>query len=205
MRYCDTCGRPIPEAHAFSTCPQCLFAAALKVKGSSGGRGIGPDEGRGLIAESHLFIRRDFFQKYELLQRLARGGQGDVWKVWDFELRRSVAMKRLDAAAVTSGPAVYRFLTEAQITGQIGHPGILPVFDVGLDPDGRPFYTTQLLAGTTFRDLLLKAHGTVKERRQITRALDVLLRVCEIMAHAHSRGVIHRDLKPSNVLVGPVC
>ena len=113
-------------------------------------------------------------------------------------------MKRLGEKALASEPALYRFLAEAQIASQLEHPGILPIFDVGLDPDGRPFYTTQLLPGTTLGDIWRKVHEAAEPDWTVARALGLLVRVCEIMAHAHSRGVIHRDLKPANVLIGPL-
>src|ERR1041385_4879043 len=151
---------------------------------------------------SRLSTRHDFLEKYEILERVAQGGQGDLWKVWDFELRRCVAMKRLGNNALASDAAKYRFLAEAQIAGQLEHPGILPIFDVGLDPDDRPFYTTQLLPGTTLGDIWLKVGDSNNGEWTRNRALELLVRVCDVMAHAHNRGVIHRDLKPSNVLVG---
>ena len=204
MRRCDTCGRELGRDDPFTVCPACLFGTALD--GRVGDRGAAaPQEGRpppDFGATSPLAARLDFFQKYELLERVGQGGQGDIWRVWDFELRRVVAMKRLSESALASPPAVYRFLAEAQIASQLEHPGILPIFDVGLDPDGRPFYTTQLLPGTTVADVWRKVHEGGDREWTLPRALDLLLRVCEVMAHAHSRGVIHRDLKPSNVLVG---
>ena len=205
MRHCDTCGGELGDADAFSVCPKCLFQSALGTAGrpDRAAEALG-DWSRGrLAAASHLFARRDFFAKYEILERVAGGGQGDIWRVWDSELRRCVAMKRLGVAALGSEPAVYRFLAEAQIASQLEHPGVLPIFDVGLDPDGRPFYTTQLLPGTTLGDVWRRVQIRADREWTIPRALELLGRVCEVMAHAHSRGVIHRDLKPSNVLVGP--
>ncbi|HEX3797173.1 MAG TPA: protein kinase [Verrucomicrobiae bacterium] len=149
-----------------------------------------------------LIARPDFFQKYELIERIGGGGQGVVWKVWDFDFRRQVAMKRLGHKALESPSALHRFLAEAQIASQLQHPGILPIFDMGLDPDGRPFYTTQLLPGLTLGDIWAKVHDSKNSEWTIPRALELLLHVCDVMAHAHSRGVIHRDLKPANILVG---
>ena len=205
MKHCDTCGSQMGDDHPFAICPECLFGTALRAhpdttavpleKGSQAQSGD-------FLASSRLFARRDFFQKYEILEKLASGGQGDIWKVWDFELRRCAAMKRMSEKTVTSQSAVYRFLAEAQIASQLEHPGILPIFDVGLDPDGRPYYTTQLLPGTTLEDVWKQVHEPAHSEWNVNRALELLLRVCDVMSHAHSRGVIHRDLKPSNILIG---
>jgi serine/threonine protein kinase/tetratricopeptide (TPR) repeat protein len=159
-----------------------------------------PNPSAGVV--SRLLVRRDFLERYDFLEYIGQGGQGDLWKVWDFEFRRVVAMKCLAAGALQSDSAVYRFIAEAQLASQLEHPGVLPIFDAGLDPDGRPFYTTQLLPGTTFGDIWRKVHDPTILEWQVNRALELLLRVCDVMGYAHNRGVIHRDLKPSNILVG---
>jgi serine/threonine protein kinase len=193
------------DDHPFAICPECLFRTALRAHpGAMTARpqGAAQNKGRDFIVTSQLFTRRDFFQKYEILEKLAGGGQGDVWKVWDFELRRCAAMKRISEQTVAYQSAVYRFLAEAQIASQLEHPGILPIFDVGLDPDGRPYYTTQLLPGTTLEDAWRQIHERKASEWNVNRALELMLRICDVMSHAHSRGVIHRDLKPSNMLIG---
>ena len=94
-----------------------------------------------------------------------------------------------------------RFLEEAQVTGQLDHPGIVPVHEVGLDADGRLFFTMKLVKGHDLRsvfDALKDPHG----EWTLTRVVGVLLRVCEAMSYAHAKDVVHRDLKPSNVMVG---
>ena len=193
------------DDHPFAICPECLFGTALRAHPDTIATRTSEatqNKSRDFIAASRLFTRRDFFQKYEILEKLAGGGQGEIWRVWDFELRRCAAMKRMSEKTVTSQPAVYRFLAEAQIASQLEHPGILPIFDVGLDPDGRPYYTTQLLPGTTLEDVWKQIHEPTPSEWNVNRALELLLRVCDVMSHAHSRGVIHRDLKPSNILIG---
>jgi serine/threonine protein kinase len=203
MRRCDTCGAELSDAEPFTVCSRCLFGTALAAPGRADAPVPPPVPADRPRFESapRLFPRRDFFQKYEILERVAQGGQGDVWKVWDFDLRRTVAMKRLGEKALASDPSLYRFLAEAQIASQLEHPGVLPILDLGLDPDGRPFYTTPLLPGTTLGDIWQRVDRS-RSAWTLPRALELLVRVCEIMAHAHSRGVIHRDLKPANVLVG---
>ncbi|MGD0615993.1 MAG: serine/threonine-protein kinase, partial [Verrucomicrobiota bacterium] len=205
MKHCDTCGSQMGDDHPFAICPECLFGTALRAHpdtSSTRSKEATQNKSRDFIAVSRLFRRRDFFKKYEILEKLAGGGQGDIWRVWDFEFRRCAAMKRMSEKTVTSQSAVYRFLAEAQIASQLEHPGILPIFDVGLDPDGRPYYTTQLLPGTTLEGVWRQIHEPTPSEWNVNRALELMLRICDVMSHAHSRGVIHRDLKPSNILIG---
>jgi formylglycine-generating enzyme required for sulfatase activity/serine/threonine protein kinase len=148
--------------------------------------------------------------RYKLQGEIARGGMGAILKIWDEDLRRSLAMKVIlgkgDAPTEGGTPAVDtkqlgRFLEEAQVTGQLDHPGIAPVHELGLDADGRVYFTMKLVKGRDLKqifDLVFEE----KEGWNETRALSVILKVCEAMAYAHSKGVIHRDLKPANVMVG---
>ena len=161
-----------------------------------------PSEPLSSFLGRRLSVRHDFFDQYQILEPLGQGGQGHVWKVWDFEFRRHLAMKRLNDEAAQSAVACYRFLAEAQIASQLKHPGVLPVFDLGLDLDGKPYYTTELSSGTTLEKACRTLKGTKWAKPALNQALELVIRVCEIVAHAHSRGVIHRDLKPTNVLVG---
>jgi WD40 repeat protein/serine/threonine protein kinase len=148
--------------------------------------------------------------RYELRGEIARGGMGAIIKVWDKTLRRTLAMKvalgKEDASKPGSTSAVDdrtlgRFLDEAQITGQLDHPGILPVYELGVDHEGQVYFTMRLVKGRTLSDIFeLVKEG--KEGWTQTRALGVILKVCEAMAYAHSKKVIHRDLKPANIMVG---
>ncbi len=148
--------------------------------------------------------------RYELQGEIARGGMGAVLRVWDEDLRRTLAMKVIlgkgDSPTEGGTPPVDtrmlgRFLEEAQITGQLDHPGIAPVHELGLDSDGRVYFTMKLVKGRDLKHIFdLVFEG--KEGWNETRALSVMLKVCEAMAYAHKKGVIHRDLKPANVMVG---
>ncbi|MCK6458270.1 MAG: serine/threonine protein kinase [Planctomycetes bacterium] len=151
----------------------------------------------------HLATRGD---RYELREEIARGGMGVVLKVWDKDLRRTLAMKAAstgvpDETDPISLAQVTRFLEEAQITGQLDHPGIVPVHELGVDEEGRVFFTMRLVRGQTLDEVIRLARAD-KDGWSRARALDVMVRVCEAMAYAHSKGVIHRDIKPANVMVG---
>ena len=148
--------------------------------------------------------------RYTLEGEIARGGMGAIIKVWDQDLRRSLAMKvtlgRVERGAPGSTPSadertLDRFLEEAQVTGQLDHPGIVPVHELGLDSEGQVYFTMRLVKGKTLHEIF----ELVQQRAQgwtQTRALGVVLKVCEAMSYAHSKGVLHRDLKPANVMVG---
>jgi serine/threonine protein kinase len=142
--------------------------------------------------------------RYEVRGEIDRGGMGAVLEVWDRELRRPLAMKVSlsgpDAGA-DAGRRVARFLEEAQITAQLDHPGVVPVHELGVDDQGRVFFTMRRVQGRDLREVFHQVHFGLGDWTR-RRALDVLLRVCEAVAFAHSRGVIHRDLKPANVMVG---
>jgi len=147
--------------------------------------------------------------RYDVKDEFARGGMGAILKVFDRNIRRDMAMKvMLDRGlpgdskeSALNTRALGRFLDEAQITGQLEHPGIVPVHELGVDEDGQVYFTMKLVQGEELGDKFDKAFAG-DEEWTTTRALGVLLRVCEAMSFAHSRGVIHRDLKPANVMVG---
>src|SRR5262249_42483401 len=101
----------------------------------------------------------------------------------------------------TSPMVVARFLEEAQVTGQLDHPGIVPVHELGIDSQGRLYFTMKLVEGRDLRHVFELVFSG-KEGWSVTRALGVLQKACEAVAYAHRKGVIHRDLKPANVMVG---
>jgi len=169
-----------------------------------------PDEDEGGLAGEvvrRLSGREGSFSRYDLKGEIARGGQGAVLKVWDSDLRRELAMKVIAAgdetqpASETDSKTLGRFLEEAQVTGQLDHPGIVPIHELGLDDEGRVYFTMKLVRGRE----LAQIFDFVREGKEgwtVTRALGLMLKVCEAMAYAHYKGVIHRDLKPANVMIG---
>ncbi len=149
----------------------------------------------------------DDHDRYTVTRLHATGGIGRVWLARDEPLGREVALKELLPDRSASGPVLSRFLKEARITGQLEHPGIVPVYDLGKRAtDDRPFYTMRFVRGRTFREAIQAYH---RKRAQGTltpldrpELLTAFVGVCNAVAFAHSKGVIHRDLKPANVVLG---
>ncbi len=138
--------------------------------------------------------------RYQVVGEIARGGIGVVLKGRDVDLGRDVAMKVLRDEYALSDDVLHRFVEEAQIGGQLQHPGIVPVYELGLRDDRRPFFTMKLVKGHTLATVLCEPD--VREPGSRRRLLGIFESVCQTMAYAHTRGVIHRDLKPANVMVG---
>ncbi|GJM21981.1 MAG: hypothetical protein DHS20C15_18960 [Planctomycetota bacterium] len=154
-----------------------------------------------------LSARPSASARYGTRGELGRGGMGVVLRAWDGDLRRQLAMKVMlppDPKASDSASSTRqlgRFLEEAQITGQLDHPGIVPVHELGLDDTGRVYFTMRLVRGRSLRTIFELVHDQ-RDGWTVPRTLNVLQKVCEALAYAHSKGVLHRDIKPANIMVG---
>jgi eukaryotic-like serine/threonine-protein kinase len=131
---------------------------------------------------------------------IARGGMGAIHRVFERTLNRTVAMKVLTPDRAHDAKVRQRFLGEAQVTGQLSHPNIVPVYELGADDAGKLFFTMNLVEGVSFSELLHDHPPQTDE--DIERALEIFFRVCDALSFAHSRGVVHRDVKPANIMVG---
>src|SRR5215471_18529374 len=136
---------------------------------------------------------------FVLLDEIGRGGMGVVYRARDVALDRDVAVKLLSERYAADSPAAQRFLSEARITGQLQHPGIPAVHQVGALADGRRFLAMKLIKGSTLEALLKQRTDPSSERG---RLLAIFEAVCQTVGYAHAHRVIHRDLKPQNVMVG---
>ena len=131
---------------------------------------------------------------YQLGELIGRGGMGEVVVAQDQRIGREVAVKRIRGTS-PSHDSVARFLREARIQARLDHPAIVPVYELGTDSDGRPYFTMKRLTGETLSKRLA-------ERAPIQPLLRAFVDVCLAIQLAHSRGVVHRDLKPSNIMLG---
>jgi serine/threonine protein kinase/tetratricopeptide (TPR) repeat protein len=147
--------------------------------------------------------------RFRVLRTHAKGGLGEVFVALDQELHREVALKEIQDRHADQPESRARFLREAEVTGGLEHPGIVPVYSLGTYSDGRPFYAMRFIQGDSLQEALVAFHQAEKPGRDAgerTLALrDLLGRfvdVCNALAYAHSRGVLHRDLKPGNIMLG---
>ena len=141
--------------------------------------------------------------KYAIERRIAQGGMGAILSAQEAGLRRPVAMKvMLDGAGEGD---LLRFIEEAQITGQLQHPNIVPVYELGVDEHDQVFYTMKLVEGITLKKVLELLRAQIPasvEKYPLNTLLTIFLKVCDALAYAHAKGVIHRDLKPENLMLG---
>jgi serine/threonine protein kinase len=144
-------------------------------------------------------------KKYKVITTINRGGMGVILQTRDLRIRRTVAMKVMKTSSQFSRENVLRFIDEAQLTGQLEHPNIVPVYELGLDDQGEIFYTMKFVKGTTLDDVLRGIrHGRQKtiDKYPLGVLLTIFQKVCDAVAFAHAKGVVHRDLKPENIMIG---
>jgi len=164
-------------------------------------------------AEGHVMIEtmvpphQPDSARYTLTRMHAEGGLGRVWLARDGDLHRGVALKEIRPERSADRETWRRFLKEAQITGQLEHPNIVPVYELGRRrEDDQPFYTMRFVRGQSLLGAIQEFHreraGKPPDRLALQSLLGAFLKVCDAIAYAHSRGVVHRDLKPENIVLG---
>ena len=181
-RQCAECGAPLPEGVPDGACPVCAFRGALALSGAIGEAAVSEQPG-------------DFIGRYKLLKKIGEGGCGIVYMAEQTEpIRRHVALKVIKLGMDTK-QVIGRFEAERQTLALMDHPNIARVLDAGATDTGRPFFVMELVSGiriTAYCD----QHNLSTSAR-----LELFMRVCQAVQHAHQKGIIHRDLKPSNILV----
>tara|TARA_R110002049_G_scaffold2750_9_gene22393 strand:- start:69557 stop:72601 length:3045 start_codon:yes stop_codon:yes gene_type:complete len=145
--------------------------------------------------------------RYDFIESVGRGGNGDVWRIFDRESQRTLAIKFLRERLRGDEAAEKRLRREALLTGTLQHPGIPPIYDRGKLDDGTSFFSMKLVGGETFANILKKSSGDQEssndnDANQLSQHLGIFEQIAQTVAYAHAQGVIHRDLKPHNVMVG---
>ena len=156
-------------------------------------------------------------ERFQLIRPHASGGIGQVWLARDSELQRDVALKEIQPRFAELADQRARFVLEAEITGSLEHPGIVPVYSLGKNADGRPYYAMRFIRGESLAVAIRQFHqefranagsATTRSRQpskwgiEFRQLVGRFLDVCDAIDYAHSRGVMHRDLKPANVMLG---
>ncbi len=185
-----------------------LQCSLLSVGPEASGGGA-QDDGSATVDWSGQAEGADPEGRFQIVRFHKRGGLGEVYVARDSQLHRIVALKRIQSAPAADQDKRARFVVEAEITGRLEHPGIVPVYSLGTFDDGRPFYAMRFIRGDNLEAAIDQFHQDEQAGREAgarTLALQKLLRrfldVCNAIAYAHSRGVVHRDLKPGNIMLG---
>jgi eukaryotic-like serine/threonine-protein kinase len=220
---CRRCGGPRTDTTPDDLCPHCLTLQHLVGDPTIAGGGsvletlagaldslprVQLRDDPGTVTEAPTQVGPGSFTmneqpdrpaRLQLFGEIARGGMGAVLRGRDGDLGRDLAVKVLLESHQHKPDLVRRFVEEAQIGGQLQHPGVVPVYELGSFADHRPFFTMKLVKGSTLAELI---HSRTGPADGLPRFLNIFESICQTMAYAHSRGVIHRDLKPANVMVG---
>ena len=208
---CRTCRQPLPDDAPWGLCPACLFSQAIGDHASgrlpadepSSGQADREEVSRALSIKVEEKAEAAGFPevsgRYRLEREIGRGGMGRVILGFDAEIGREIALKVLLEKYRGSAQMTRRFVEEARIGGQLVHPAIVPVYEMGTCTDGRPFFVMKLVQGRTLSDLLA---SRISPADDLPRYLSIFDQVSQSMAYAHSRRIIHRDLKSTNIMVG---
>lgn len=200
---CAQCGDALPPRTLGGLCPRCIAQAVSAADPSDTSEARATSE-EALDASTTPHPTGDAALQIE--GEITRGGMGVIYRACDAAIGRSVVVKFLNEQREGDPAAAERFLFEGRITGQLEHPGIVPVYHLGTTAEGRPYYAMRHIEGESLGAVLDRLRGqdaAAVAQYPLTVLLGVFQKICDAVAYAHSRGVIHRDLKPDNVMIGP--
>lgn len=190
---CSKCGAVLPGELIGGLCPRCIAGFYLTASDDADAHSTGSSTATSTNGN------------LQVIGKIGEGGMGEILAATDLEIGRTVAIKRLKPERRQDTYAKSRFLAEARITGQLEHPGIVPVYEMGIDAEGQDFYAMRRIKGATLDQVL----SDLKEQKpaallqySLPALLTIFQKACDAVAYAHSRKIIHRDLKPENIMVG---
>jgi serine/threonine-protein kinase len=212
---CSRCqSRFKPQAYQprSNPCPRCGAEAVLDRDGSPRPRGAAGAEGANSsnaaceaasssssgnrsLASGSRDLKDMVLGGCKIIEKIAQGGMGVVYKATQVNLGRTVALKVLSDELSSDATFVRRFLQEAHAAAQLNHPNMIHINDVGQE-DGIYYFVMEYVDGLNLRDLLKKDQWL-----EVSRAMDITVQICHALRHAHTRGVIHRDIKPENIMI----
>ncbi len=181
---CPRCGRAPPADAPCGLCTKCLLADVLSTESPE------------LSQEGGIAALPRMFGGYELIEELARGGMGIVYRARQTQINRRVAVKVLAAGQFASPDFVQRFRTETEAVASLDHPNIIPIYEVG-ENDGLPFFSMKLVEGGSLAEWIAKSQPPISTQQ----ATAIVSKLARAVHYAHQRGILHRDIKPGNVLI----
>lgn len=200
-------GEPLSVDELCKDCPELKSIVAAKVAALDEVQALFDDSklARAPSAEDTIHVAAEITD----LKRHAEGGLGAVFRATEKELNRQVAVKFIHAELMNDAESLNRFALEAEVTGRLEHPGVVPLYGIGRSDDGRMFYYMRFIDGETMDAAIRRFHknrpergGFAEQSIEFRRLLTSFVSLCKTIAYAHNRGIVHRDIKPSNVMLG---
>ncbi len=208
-------GQDVSAQEVCSTCPELADELARRIEALRRLQPVLPETDLGTgsadVVAAPVASRRAAIARAEFhnLRYHAAGGLGEVYVAHNSELHRDVALKFLKSDRAHDEDSLRRFLQEAEVTGRLEHPGVVPIYALGTDADGSPCYAMRFIHGETLQDAISAFHEAESPGRDpserslaVRELLNRFVSICSTVAYAHSRGILHRDLKPQNVMLG---